>query len=154
MKGEKRKTLLWRRRRAREELVYLENVSGRAIATGGCTDRIVPIIPARWTSRSFLNVKSWTNQVALVGDIAVGAADFHAPDLLGRFDLRKILDADLLLRVGTCFNEVRNCDGYEETKDRDNDHDFHEREAPSPGLEPCIDFHRFCFSRVFLAKQA
>ena len=127
----------------------------RDLATSSRADRIHTVISAatRWTFWLFFHVGSRAKKFIVVRQITVCSSNFHAPNLLGRFNLREILDTNLLLGIVARFDEVGYRNRDQQSEDRDHDHNLDQREAPSAGLEPG-NFHRFCFSRVSLAKQA
>ena len=54
---------------------------------------------------------------------------FQRPLLNGAVDQAKIINTSVLARRFASFDEVRNRNSGQETDNRDNDHDFNEREA-------------------------
>jgi len=54
---------------------------------------------------------------------------FQGPLLFGCIDQTQVVNASIHLRRGARAHEVRNGDGCQQTDNRDNDHNFHQRET-------------------------
>jgi hypothetical protein len=119
-------------------------VSGRCVRTGGIAADHCEVIAhvAHGAAGLLLDVERGPDQVSGGSHVAIFFADFDAPDLLRRLDLREILDTSLALRIGACFDVVRNGDRDQEADDRNYDQDFDEGETSAGSAEPC-NFHRF-----------
>ena len=66
-------------------------------------------------------------------------AVFQGVLLLGTVDLAEVIDASIVLGLGTCFHEVRNGDRSQQTDDGDDNHDFNEGKTRFT----CGVFHTF-----------
>ncbi len=76
-----------------------------------------------------------------VNGLTGGRAMFDG-ELIGRcVNLAKIIDARIGLTFGAGLDEVRNCDGRQQTNNRNDNHDFHECEARMP--DAFIGVHKF-----------
>lgn len=94
---------------------------------GGCgTKTIVGVRAAGGTTGFDLKVQGWPDQIEIHRNFGGALALLHPPNLFGRLDLAKIVDAGAGLRQLPGLDEVWNRDGHQQTDNGDHDHYFHQ----------------------------
>jgi len=85
-------------------------------------------------------------QIGRVGNGSTSAQMRFQSVLVGRrINLAEVVNAGILLRGRTRFDEVRNRDGGQQADDRHNDHDFYQRKARLTGVFGLFHFVIFLF---------
>ena len=89
------------------------------------------------------NIRRRAEEISIDGSVAVILLLLERPGSLGTVHLFKIGDAGVLLAGGPGFHEVGDRDSREQANDRNNDHDFNQREA---GFARGAQFHTYYLS--------
>jgi len=90
------------------------------------------------------DVESRAEEIRVDGGIGIGFFHLHGPIGLGPFDLFKVRDASTLLADAARLDEVWNRYRRQHGNDRNDDHNFHQREAR---FKDVICFHLLSHSR-------